>query len=616
MNFRRIILVALLASTTIITSCGSTNEYVDNEKYQSAQLNVYEQKDQQNPDKFPVRFYESTPHIPYVDVQQYFQYFFAHDDYRLIRDNYIYELNNNFGSFIKMDSKYNVLILKYAHSFNNHKESIESTGLTFLSQTNITVSGYADKYIPLYNYGIDIHSDGDKVYMPLSFMSLFAGASWMYNVVYNGKNIYIFDRTGAMSSDGAARNSDYYGDPYYEILSDVDTPRYKDVAEYTYGQICCIFDHFRGYTSQLSFGDNNLLTLGTNGILEEYYPKLKQLLLSLDKKEYYAGYNVLLGGMSDGGHTASLMNVVDSPFAFDCVAKNLDFETYQKEIDIFRYGFYEKLLISQLQRTTFGVEKKNIFPYVPSGTESTPAKINYYYLDANTKTAYVGFDSFVNDSIAWDDFYKNHKDPSEAPVETDSYAFIRSCFYQALEDKAENLVLDLSTNGGGQSNALLGIMGLFNKGKAYMGINNTQNRSRTTEYFDVDINLDGKWDEKDIEEANKFNFNFGVLTSRCSFSCGNLLPSLLKELGIKTIGERSGGGSCSIVTNSTTEGLVFAHSSELCLSNANGDNIDSGIPVNLELPVSYNEVTPYLLDLSKFYDLELIGNYLSTAYRN
>lgn len=101
------------------------------------------------------------------------------------------------------------------------------------------------------------------------------------------------------------------------------------------------------------------------------------------------------------------------------------------------------------------------------------------------------------------------------------------------------------------------------------------------------------------------------MTSSIAFSCGNLLPSLLKELGYKIIGERSGGGSCTIKLETTADGLVYVHSSYDCLSNNNGDNIDGGVPTDFAISV-YGEDGSY--DMSKFYDFDYIGAYLSTAY--
>ena len=139
----------------------------------------------------------------------------------------------------------------------------------------------------------------------------------------------------------------------------------------------------------------------------------------------------------------------------------------------------------------------------------------------------------------------------------------------------------------------------------------TFNKYRKVENYSIDINLDGNFDELDAQETAQFDFNLGILTSNLSFSCGNLLPSVLKELGYKILGEQSGGGSCAVIQESTADGFPYAHSSYHCLSDASGNNIDAGVPVDfpIERQTNGDEV-----DVSNFYNFELLSNYLKTAY--
>ena len=457
MKNTRLLLITSLSLVGFLSACSCSvngNSYQDDERFEEKALNVYEEANSPSENKFNCRFYEKTPNIPYVNVKSYYSRFFAHDDYLLERDDFVYELSGN-GGALRMDAKNNIFSYKNISAFSNHNKSIESNGKIFLKGSKTTKSGYVSKFIDLDDYHIDIHSDGSDVYVPLSFLSIFSGGSWMYNIAYNGKDIFVIDRQGILS-DGVSRDYTYYGEKYTSPMKDYDTPRSEDVIKYNYGQLCLSFDHFRGYTSQLAYGDNNLLTLGANGILEEYYPKVKALLLSKDKKQYYAGYNLFMGGMYDGGHTASLM-LSDSELGINSIVNNLSREEFAKEIDFFSSTFYQPMLLKNVYSLAFGTAKSKVFPYVPdtrSINPEAPAPVyNYYMYDETTKTSYIGFDSFATDNRAWDDFYNNNKTPDQAPVDTDSYAFIRSCFYKALDDKAENLVLDLSTNGGGNTSA-------------------------------------------------------------------------------------------------------------------------------------------------------------------
>ena len=107
-----------------------------------------------------------------------------------------------------------------------------------------------------------------------------------------------------------------------------------------------------------------------------------------------------------------------------------------------------------------------------------------------------------------------------------------------------------------------------------------------------------------------------ILTSSYAFSCGNLLPSLLKELGYKTIGEKTGGGSCAIMIGSMPDGAYYVRSSYKCLSDAAGHNIDSGVTVAVDLLGEPTE-TPVgnIGDYAKFFDVEYVAQVLKDLFK-
>ena len=83
----------------------------------------------------------------------------------------------------------------------------------------------------------------------------------------------------------------------------------------------------------------------------------------------------------------------------------------------------------------------------------------------------------------------------------------------------ENVVLDLSTNGGGDAPAAIYTIAWF-LGNGRVSTYNTFTGAETTAIYQADVNLDHQFDEKD----NLSHLHLFCLTSPYSFSCGNLVP--------------------------------------------------------------------------------------------
>ena len=75
----------------------------------------------------------------------------------------------------------------------------------------------------------------------------------------------------------------------------------------------------------------------------------------------------------------------------------------------------------------------------------------------------------------------------------------------------------------------------------------------------VDSNKDGVYDEKDCYGND---FEFFVVTSSYSFSCGNAFPFYADQNGYaKIIGSRSGGGECCVFNFTLPTGQSIGYSS-------------------------------------------------------
>lgn len=545
-----------------------------------------------------LRFYNDMPNVPYIEPSAYFAEFFNTTVTKTVENNTARFASR--GGFIAFDPDADVFTGYGITGFNSHPDFKSNSVQYFLKYSGGDATTPSIHTVSLVNYGIDIKGDKDETYVPLSFLSKVSGGLSYYNAQYNGKDIYVIDGNGLI--DNVEKSTKYFADSYYEVLDNYQTARPSDLAEYNYNELCFVFDNLRGYTSQLVFGDNNLVSLGLNGLLERYFPKIKEYLLSQDKEKYYEGIYALFCGLDDGGHTGILSS--SSVFA-EAATKAASVEDFKDLVA----EHVNNNNISRAEKEVFQAAKMQKFGITEEQYKANP---NYYRFDDATKTAYVGFDSFDVDYNGWNNYYSGK---GEVPVNTDTYAFIRSTFYKAKEDGATNYVLDMTSNGGGSTAALNGIVGLFNKATANHEENDTFSKYRSVDQYSIDVNLDGRYNQDDAKELEQFDFNIGILTSHYAFSCGNLLPSVLKELGYKIIGERTGGGSCAIIVESTADGVPYVHSSYLCLSDASGNNIDVGVAADFEIERIKIEGEEFKFDASNFYDIPTIANYLSTAYK-
>ena len=129
----------------------------------------------------------------------------------------------------------------------------------------------------------------------------------------------------------------------------------------------------------------------------------------------------------------------------------------------------------------------------------------------------------------------------------------------------------------------MGIMSMIS-GKEYLAGFNELSRQRFRVYFDVDRNLDGVFDEKDRDVH--YDFNYAALVSGGSFSCGNFFPFLVREAGGMLIGERTGGGCCSVQKAVLSEGFdirISGYKFKLC--DDAGSDLEAGAAPDVEIPV-------------------------------
>lgn len=124
------------------------------------------------------------------------------------------------------------------------------------------------------------------------------------------------------------------------------------------------------------------------------------------------------------------------------------------------------------------------------------------------------------------------------------------------------VALDISTNGGGVVGVLMKILCLISKdNKSYFHYYDSNTTQLAIAESQIDINGDGVYDQDDCFGDD---FNFCLLTSDCSFSCGNALPCYAKQFGTaKIIGGKSGGGECAVGIHYLPNSQYVYHSSSM-----------------------------------------------------
>ena len=220
-------------------------------------------------------------------------------------------------------------------------------------------------------------------------------------------------------------------------------------------------------------------------------------------------------------------------------------------------------------------------------------------------TAYVTFDHFYMPDVGTAYYGERPElgdDPSDERMDTADLIIYAHKQITRENSPIENVVIDLSLNGGGDSDAAAFVAAWF-LGEASMSIKSTMTGAISTGTYRVDTNLDGVFDEKDSVR----NKNLFCLIGPYSFSCGNLVPNIFKASKIVTLlGKQSGGGSCSVLSMSTAYGTLFNISSPRRMSyQKNGSYYDTDTGIDPDCII----VRP-----ASFYNRQALTDYINKLF--
>ncbi len=388
------------------------------------------------------------------------------------------------------------------------------------------------------------------VAIPLQFFNDIFLAKGLASVLYNGKHLYF---------DSLIKNNKTMADDYYDAATGV---RSQVLADFCYNELCLNLDFNYGLKAihgieDFPDFDTYFICLGIKDKLKSTDPKIFANALC-DVCDFYFG----------DGHSNYLKNsyYLGNVEKIEGVMPTSQMDRHYDSLTTTYYG---------ARRKAYNKE---------SGDNSTPG----YEVSSDGKTAIVRFDEFVyngdtkekraaniTELEANSNYITNYTSTYESKYDT--LTLIQYANKKIKEDaKIENVVLDLSCNGGGAIHAAY-FVNCWMLGEFDMSITNPITGAKCGATYETDVNGDGQYDFDDTVK----NKNLFCLVSPLSFSCGNLVPAALKASDKVTIlGVTSGGGTASVQPSSTADGTMFRMSSKYVSSvskNGSNYNVDQGV---------------------------------------
>lgn len=395
----------------------------------------------------------------------------------------------------------------------------------YFKRTDSTDIAGLNLYLDLAYRNIPLDIYEGKKYMPLQTFNDLFFSFYGTNILFNSKDVFLAPG-GQIPAD--------LKDEYYSIEPSAKS---EALTEFATNEICFLLDLCYGLQDEHGVLVGFDLYLEHTGLLDD--------LSSTDATASSIAIASLTFGYLADKHSAL---VTASPYT-----GSPNFDISQAKIDS---SIIQNILLEQ----TFKAIRAEAMPEGVPGYEEIG------------NTAYVTFDSFTLDSIR----YQAYSEESKEIVDTFGLIIYAHSMITRENSPIENVVLDLSCNGGGAADAAVYVVAWM-LGYCDLHLTNPITNSFSTTSYKVDVNLDGVFDEKDsIADKNLY-----CIISPLSFSCGNLVPSLLKESGkVTLLGGTSGGGACAVRHASTADGTLFQFSSPQKLSvvsNGSYYTVDRGV---------------------------------------
>ena len=534
------------------------------------------------------RNYASPRGVPFISVKDTFRVLTG-DDPVITKDGSVYTVTR-YGTDLSMvyDSGsgvarfadyYDLFVLEgFALDSTMQDRMIKIVDTEYIGD----VSGFSVSFA---SHGIDVIAEEDDIYLPVPIMfDLFSAVNEFSDTAWSGDEIYV-SSTWDIGYNPASK--------FFNIKKRTDA-----FALFNYCELCFDIDYYYGYPNLHNPFTAKAEEAGLDAAIEEFDPFLKTLLLSEVPEEYFAGlYRLFNYWMNDGGHTG--FDLTQAYLAYD----EEDRDRFLDAVN--EYGTPDNEAYKTVYYENYNAMLPTIFETLTAKGRNADEFIDGGYYTESGDTAFISFNGFSLYEDLWEEYFRG----GELPAYYDTFAFVCDGIRRAGENpEIKNVVFDLTSNTGGYLSSAFLILGLINGDVQSRMYDRTTGRS-IIYTIKTDRNLDGRVNELDDEVS--FDLTFSVLTSSCSYSCGNYLPCIMRDAGYFIFGEQSTGGACANITRFTADGLVYHISDTILLTDINGNSIDDGIPVEVCLLKTDENGNK---DYSDFYDLELLSMYINDRY--
>ncbi len=441
-------------------------------------------------------------------------------------------------------------------------------------------------------YGFKIYGGIDDAYVPFCVLNqLFTGPLTNVQAIFNGQKLYQYTKRENFTS---FKDSSWYAD-----LNN----RPAALVEASYNLLCFAHDYLYGRPGYYGFADDGngyakveevaaADKLSFDDFLNQHDPDTKKLLKSSSYYDYLKGLTRLTYYTYGDQHASVQWKDF---LMFD------NSEIKNAVNDIIANGTsgkwkYDRKKSGESQTNSLNYWRKQKGIIDNSGDIKSDKVLE---LIDGKKTLIIRFDSFTLLVDAWQAYYASataNPNPDSVTLPNDTIGLFYKAFYYILNkpeyENVTTVLIDDSCNGGGAKLAMQYILYLIT-GKGDLYYDDVHTGTKYHEITKADLNLDGKVDDDDDAYRSKFfgtrsstcrGLNVAILTSFSSFSCGNALPYFAKERGIKIIGERSGGGSCTVGAGVTADGFPYHYSCNTRLSAQDfSKSVEGGAEVDISL---------------------------------